>query len=243
MKITSLAIFAILLLSVSTQFTPNPVPVENYYSANALLDYLMTHTLYYRSDAPNSLFFQFDWYISQQEVAGILQKMDDIYQKYQFNGVFLILNQAAGITDLDTYSREMIKGLEQRWNLFSRENVYLIIVQYVPGAWGAEWKLNFAISCGDNVNYYLPDSNRKKIMDTYADALKYYTQSNVLRLINDIEYVIDQNYSSGGSVSIGVIIVVVCIVLCCGGGGAYYGKKRYDTRSGGDGIHVTSAQY
>lgn len=242
-----LAIFAVLLLSVSAQYYP--IDYTNYNSANALLNYLLTNTQYYLSAAPNSLFFQFAWYISQAEVQGILQKMDDIYKKYGLNGVFLILDDQAGITNIKQYSEEIIRGLDSRWQLFHTKNVYLVILQYtyVPDAWSTVgWKLNFAISCGDDADYYLPESSRNQIIQTYGPTLKFYTNQHMLELIHDIDYAMEQRKNAQIEVdgsNIGVIIVIVVILLCCGGGGAYYGKRRYDTKSGGDGIHVTSAQF
>lgn len=240
MKITSLAIFAALILSISAQYYP--LPYSDYNSANALLTYLLGHNQYYLPQAPNSIFFQFAWYITQDEVQAILHRMDSIYNKYGLNGVFLILDDKAGINNIEQYSVDLIQGLDQGWELFYTENIYLIVLQYtyVPAAWpNSEWVLKFAISCGDKADAYLPDSSRRQIMDTYGQTLKYYTNKNMIALIDDIEYAMEQN----SHVSWVVIVIVVFAVLCCGGGGAYYGKRRYDNRSGNSGIHVTSAQY
>lgn len=237
MKTISLAIFAILVLSISAQ---TPLPHTDYNSANALLTYLLSHHEYYLP-APNSLFFQFAWYITAPEVDAILKRMDSIYNKYGLNGVFLVLDQNAGIGDINSYSAEIISGLDYNWELFHTENVYLVILQYVyvQNAWQSGWALNFAISCGDTADAYLPHSSRQQIMDTYGPVLKYYTNENMMRLMDDIEYAMEQN---AGSFHWYYIPIILCILLCCGGGG-YYGKRRYDNRSGGSGIHVTSAQY
>ena len=233
---------AILLFTLSYQQTP--LPYSDYNSANALLTYLLSHAQYY---SPNSLFFQFAWYISQSEVNAILAKMTDIYNKYGLNGVFLILDQRAGIADIRAYTADVIRLLESNFQLFRRDYVYEVVLQYLPDSYSSSWSLDIAISTGGSyARSYLPDSACDKLVDTYGPTLKHYTSTNMLALIRDIDYVMDQQASSvGSSLSFGEIIlyvvIAICILACCGGGG-YYTKRRYDSKTTdeGGGIHVTS---
>lgn len=233
-------LFAIFLVSVKS-FTPNPVAYSDYYTASALVTYLRSHQYYWTS---NSLFFQFDWYITQDEVAKILNQMNGIYQTYGLNGIFLILDVRAGISDINSYSAEVCKQLEAQMG-YKRDNMYIVIIQYTVGDYGGSWKLQMSITTGGSyARGYLSDSEAKELINTYGPALKVYNYDNMYNLIYDISVYMSKDDSLSGW-SIAVIVIVVLVLLCCGGGGGYYYKKRAGARTNdmGGGIHVNSGQF
>lgn len=243
-------LFSIFLVSVKS-FTPNAVQYSDYNSAGALINYLAKNTYYY---TPNSLFFQFDWYITQDEVAKLLAIMTEIYNAYGLNGVFLILDARAGISDINTYSAEVCKQLEYQMG-YKRDYMYIVIIQYtVPDYYKVGgWELSFSITTGGSyARHYLPDSDAKKLINTYGPYLKSYTYDNMYSLVYDIKVYMNSHANDEwvddsplGTGSIIIIVIVVLVLLCCGGGGGYYYKKRSEARTNdmGGGIHVNSGQF
>lgn len=235
-RILLLAFFLFLTESLAL----NPVSYSDYNTPEALISYLTSNTYYYTS---NSLFFQFDWYISRTEVNQILYMMDNIYNKYKLNGVFLILDINAGIYDMNVYTNQLCKNLENKMG-FKKDNTYVAIIQYNVGTYGYPWSHKFTIdTLGDYAKHYLPNNETTTIIDNWGPYLNYYTYGNIKGLINDISDAMDKHANDPWGISTGIIILIVVIVLIviCGVGGGiyyYYYKKRSnkDTNDMSDGI-------
>ena len=241
MKFLEILTIVFFLVSGTIQFTPNPIAYEDYYTADALTNYLLTHTDYW---SPNSLFFQFDWYIPLDQVNLILLAMTEIYNKYGLNGIFLILDTRAHYGDITNYSNQVLVQLASKFN-YVQDNMYVVILQYTPGDYGAAWGLDISISTGGSyARSYLSNSEAKSLINKWGPYLKYYTYDNVIGLIADLKTAMDTD-DSLPTWAIILIVIGALLVLCCCGGGGYYYKKHSDaqTTDFGNGVNVNAGHF
>lgn len=243
---------------ISSQMPPIP-NVYDYSSANSLVNYLLAHTNYYYT--PKSLFFQSNWYIPYEQSLQILAIMDNIYEKYNLNGVFLVVSDEAQILDISGYAASVVDLLNQK-GVYHKENCYTIILYYTIGIVrpGDYWGLQISIASGDNASHYLSGSDAKEVMDKWGKTLKQYTYDNLVNFMADIEGKMDfqaeiDALPLGAKIAIIVIVIVVLIIaavvsmICrrvcgCGlGGKVVSGNTGAQTQNYAGGIQVTTGTY
>ena len=187
MKPLSILLFVFFLISkISTE-----VEFSNYNTPEGLIDYIE-----YGSDfeyfTSNSLFFEFDFFLDEDEVTNILSTMTEIYDKYGLNGVFLILNTEAGISDIANYTEEFCKLLENEME-FEKDSMYVVVMEYTFDYNRITWDLKFSIKTGEYAKENLPDNEVEEIIDEFSETLKDCTYENVVELMDAISFVIQDN--------------------------------------------------
>ena len=189
MKSLVILIFAFFFVSVKS-FTPNPVAYSDYNTSVSLMSYLKSHPEYYSS---NSLFFQFDWYITKYEIQIILKIMTDIYKDYGLNGVFLILDEKAGINDINAYVAKLCQKLEDYFG-YKRDSMYIVVMKYYVGVYGSSWNYIFSITTGGKyARKFLPDYEAQNLINKFGPTLKSYNYKNVQSLLTAISDVMDSH--------------------------------------------------
>ena len=234
MKSIQFLVFIFVLISVKS-FTPNPVSYSVYYSPDKLIQYFQNNYEYWTQ---HSVFFQFDSYLSKNEIENILSIMNDIYEKHNLYGIFLVFDKRVGINDISYYAASIA------WNLhyymgYNRDRTYIITIEYTVGDYGSQWENELSIfKGGSSFGIYLSDDGIKNLINEYSSSLKYYNFNNVLKFINGVKSSMDNsknNYNKNniktssfdGKTFLGILLIIL-FCCCCRG---YCCKKQRDRES------------
>ena len=189
MKSMQFLVFFLFLISLKS-FISEPVPTSVYYYADSLLKYFQNDYKYWTQQ---SVFFQFDSYLSQNEIENILSIMHDIYARHNLYGIFLVFDAKVGINDISYYASEIA------WNLhyymgYNRDRAYVIIIEYTVGDYGSQWENKIIIQSGGQS--CLP-GDVTNLINEYSPSLQNYNYYNVLKFFigfkNYIDYYRDYN--------------------------------------------------
>ena len=119
--------------------------------------------------------------------------MTDIYNKYMLNGVFLVLDKNAGISDINTYVAKVCQKLEDQVG-YKRDNMYIVVLQYTVGEYGGSWGLTVSVTTGGKyARKYLPDYESVNLINKFGPSLKSYNYKNVQEFISEISDVMDSH--------------------------------------------------
>ena len=232
MKSIQFLVFIFVLISVKL-FTPNSIPYSTYYSPTNLFMYFINNEYWNH----NSIFFQFDSYLSKNETEYILSIMIDIYAKYRLYGVFLVFDDKVGINDISDYATSVARILR---SYTGNNNIlgYIIIIEYTVGDYGSQWENKLSIfTVGSSAKIYLSNDGINNLINEYSSSLKYYNFNNVLKFINGVNSSMDNsknNYnkdngktsSFDGKTFLGCLLIL--LFCCCG---VYCRKKKRDRES------------
>lgn len=212
MKSIQFLVFIFFLISVKP-FTPNPVPYSVYYSAESLITYFQNDYEYWTE---HSVFFQFDSYLSKNEIENILSIMNDIYEKYHYYGVFLVFDDKVGIIDISYYASNVAWYLHYYMG-YDRDRSYIIIIEYTVGDYGSQWENKILIQG------VISDDTITNLINEYSPSLQNYNYYNVLKFIigikNNNDYYIYYNNNEGREYyeeySKVKTYFTIIIILCC----------------------------
>lgn len=253
--------FFLIALSMIAFTSSIPYPsIYDYSSANSLVNYLVANAAYYYT--PNSLFFQSSWYITYEDSLKIIGIMDNIYQKYNLNGVFLVVSDEAAISNIKDYSASVVDLLNTK-GVYHKENVYSIILYYSIGAIpvGGDWILQISIATGTNAQHYVSSTDAQNLINDWGYTLKRYSYSNLVSFMKDIERIMDiqgefDNLPLGTKILLVVIVIVVLIIAavcslisrrycgCCLAGKVISGGSGgASTKNYAGGIQVTTGTF
>ena len=170
-----IVIFKILLFlfsfTIISSSTLESVNYSNYNTSSSLINYLTNNKTFF---SHNSLFFQFAFYIPLEQSKKILGSMASVYEFSGLYGIILILDKNSNITNITTYSNEVLDNFEKNFN-YTKKNTYIIILQYDPSEKDKEYENNLYINVGGKkAENYLNETSREELIAKWKEVLKEY---------------------------------------------------------------------
>ena len=167
--------------------------------------------------------------------------MSSVYEFSGLYGIILILDKNSNITNITTYSNEVLDNFEKNFN-YTKKNTYIIILQYDPSEKDKEYENNLYINVGGKkAENYLNETSREELIAKWKEVLKEYNYDNFSRFYGDViikiflnrDNDVEESTEISGASIIAVIIMFIVIILIVGTvvGVIFYAKKRYDIKS------------
>ena len=219
------------------------VPYSDYNTPSSLINYLSNNKISYISYY--SIFFQFASYIPIEESKKILGIMTSLYEFSGLYGIILILDKNSNITNISTYSDELLDLIEEKFN-YKKENTYIIILQYDP-IYAEEYENTLYINVGGKkAEKYLNKASREELINKWEKVLKIYNYTNFSKFYGDVKLKIflNMNYDKDSEDSnddfkkniipvdtliLMIFIIILIIGICIGS--IIYARKRYNDKN------------